>query len=393
MNLNLTEIFENFLNTIGSYLPGVLGAIAVLIIGWFIASGIAKLVYRLLKKMKWDDKLMSKANLDVDSNKFVSKLVYYLLMIVVLMVVLEMLGVSQVLDPLKDMVGEFAGFFPNLIAGGIIAFAGYIIATVVSSLIGLSGGFVDQVAEKFGVSQTDQIVNILRKVVFILIFIPLLIAAIDQLGIAAISEPAKGMLESFLDAIPKIFACAIIIGVFYIGGKYISILLKDLLKSIGTDSIGQKLQLNAMIGERSLSDMIGNIVFAVLLALGTITGVERLEFERLTEILNNLLGITGEILFGMVILVLGNFISVTIYNMLNKGDNNQFIANIARWASLFLFLFIGLSTMGVGEDIVRLGFGLTLGSVAVVIALAYGLGGREAAGKHMEEILSNFRKK
>ncbi len=394
MNLNFTEILENFLNTIGGFLPGVLGAILVLIIGWIIASSIAKLVYKLLKKSKWDDKLMSKAQLDIDSNKFVSKLVYYILMIIVLMVVLEMLGVSNVLDPLKGMVGDFTGFFTgNLLPAGIVAFAGYILAKIVSSLIGLSGNFVDNVAEKLGVTQTDQFVKIVSQVVFIFIFGVVLIAALDILGIKAISEPAKGLIEQFIGAIPKIILCAVIVTLFYIGGKFFSNLLKDLLKSVGTDDMGQKLQLGSMLGQRSLSDMIGNVVFAFIVLFGLITGIEKLEFESLTNILNVVLGMASKILFGMVILVLGNFISQTVYNLINKGENNQLIANVARYASLFLFLFLGLSEMGVGSEIVNLGFGLILGSVAVVVALAYGLGGREAAGKHMEEILSNFRKK
>ncbi len=392
--MDLDKIFENLLNTVGGYVPGVLGAVVVLILGWFISSGIAKLVYRLLKKSQWDDKLMSKAKLDIDPNKFVSKLVYYIMMIITLMVVLEMLGVSNVLEPLKNMVGDFTGFFSgNLLPAGIIAFAGYILAKIVSSLIGLSGNFLDGVATKLGITQTEKLVKIISQVVFIFIFGMMLIAALDQLGIEAISVPAKGMIEQFIAAVPKIILCTVIIGAFYLGGKYFSNLLKDLLKSIGTDDMGEKLQLGSMLGNRSLSNLIGNTVFAFVVLFGVLTGVEKLEFESLTQILNVVLGMAGKILFGLIILVIGNFISLTVYNMLNKGENNQLIANIARYASLFLFLFLGLSEMGVGEEIVNLGFGLTLGAVAVVIALAYGLGGREAAGKHMEEILSNFRKK
>ncbi len=388
----LTSFLTNFLQNIGGSLGPVLGSIAVLIIGWFIAKGISRLIYKLLKKSKWDDKLMQKASLDIDSNTFISKLVYYLLMIIVLMVVLELLGVSQVLDPLKDMVGKFAEFIPNIIAAGIIGFAGYLIATVVSSLVGLSGKFLDGVVERFGVEQTDKIVNILKKVVFLIIFIPVVIQALNALNMDSISGPATDMLGQFFTAIPKIFACVLIITVFYIGGKYFSELLADLLKSIGTDGMADKLQLSSVMGTTSLSSTIANIVFAFVVIIGVMTGVERLEFEQLTDILNNLMGITGNIIFGLIILVLGNFISTTLYNMVNKGENNGFIANIVRWASLFLFVFIGLEAMDVSSEIVRLGFGLTLGAVAVVIALAYGLGGREAAGKHMEEIIKKFRK-
>jgi hypothetical protein len=47
--------------------------------------------------------------------------------------------------------------------------------------------------------------------------------------------------------------------------------------------------------------------------------------------------------------------------------------------------------MGLADDIVNLAFALTLGSVAVAIALAFGLGGREAAGRQMEYWLARLR--
>ncbi|MEZ0471720.1 hypothetical protein [Luteimonas salinilitoris] len=57
------------------------------------------------------------------------------------------------------------------------------------------------------------------------------------------------------------------------------------------------------------------------------------------------------------------------------------LARIARIAILGLVLAMGLRAMGIADDIVNLAFGLVLGAVAVAIALAFGLGGREAAGE------------
>jgi hypothetical protein len=53
---------------------------------------------------------------------------------------------------------------------------------------------------------------------------------------------------------------------------------------------------------------------------------------------------------------------------------------------------MGLRAMGIADDIVNLAFGLTLGAAAVAVALAFGLGGREAAGRQMEYWLARMRK-
>ena len=66
-------------------------------------------------------------------------------------------------------------------------------------------------------------------------------------------------------------------------------------------------------------------------------------------------------------------------------------AGIARFTVLGLVFAMGLRAMGIADDIVNLAFGLTLGAIAVAAALAFGLGGREAAGKQMEHWLSRLR--
>ena len=64
---------------------------------------------------------------------------------------------------------------------------------------------------------------------------------------------------------------------------------------------------------------------------------------------------------------------------------------VARGAILGLVLAMGLRAMGIADDIVNLAFGLTLGAVAVALALSFGLGGREAAGRQMEYWLARLR--
>ena len=53
--------------------------------------------------------------------------------------------------------------------------------------------------------------------------------------------------------------------------------------------------------------------------------------------------------------------------------------------SSLLFTAIGLTFMGLANEIVILAFGLILGSAAIATALAFGLGGRDAAARILAE--------
>jgi len=383
---------ENFADQVSNFLPDLLGAILVLLVGWLIAKGIKALVVRLLRKTKWDERVFGRTDV-ADTNVFLGNIFYYLVMIIVILIVLEILGIDQVLTPLENMVDEFLSYVPNIIGAILIGFIGYILAKFVSNLVSIGGSFLDRMVDKTGFKDTNKLIDILKKVVFIIIFIPFLIQAFNALELEAISEPANDILYGFTSMIGEIIIAAIILFVFIWGGKFLADFLEDLFKSLGLDTLAEKIQIQNMIGaNQSLSKIVANLIYFFLVFFGIITAVEILGLDRLTEILNQILEVTGQIIFGLIILAIGNYISVMIYNTMTKSNSNKFIASIVRYASLALFIAIALRTMGIANEIVELAFGLILGALAVAFALSYGLGGREAAGEHFKEIIQKLKK-
>jgi hypothetical protein len=94
-----------------------------------------------------------------------------------------------------------------------------------------------------------------------------------------------------------------------------------------------------------------------------------------------------------VILMVGFWLANLAYTAIDRaaGPNSSGLAKVARLAILGVVIAMGLRAMGIADDIVNLAFGLTFGAVAVAVALSFGLGGREAAGKLMDHWLSRFR--
>lgn len=368
----------------------ILIALVILVLGWFIARFLSKLVSKLIKNTSYDQKVEDKTSFKLSS--LVGKLTFYFLMLFVLLAVLGRLGINEVLTPIENLLNSFVSVLPNILYASIVGIFGYFIAKIVSELVALAAGSIEKIAVKMQMAEPTSLVDLLKRLVFIIIFIPILIQAIDLLDLEAISSPAKSMLTTFIDVIPNIIAAVVIIGLFFFVGRYVTNLLKDLLKSIGTDGFVDKLGLGSILGNQKPSALIGNIVFFFVMFIGIITGVEKLELLNLSDILNSLLELSGSIMFGLLIMVFGNYLSQLVFKSLSKSEDNKFVANVARWAILGMFLAISLRAMGIANEIVYLAFGLTLGAVAVAFALMFGLGGREAAGKHVAHILEKFRK-
>ncbi len=386
----LSNLLDTLSQSIGGNLSSAIAAILIIIIGWFVAGLLKRIVSKLIKKTGVDEKL---SNSKITLSKFISKLIYFLVMIFVFILALEKLGMSNVLDPVKNMLNGFTSFLPNIIGAGLVGYVGYMLATIVSELVELSGNSIKNLAPKLKLPENLDLVKIIKKIVFIFVFIPLLISAFNILNMHAISEPATTMLKDFFSAIPKVLVAVCILILFIVGGRFLSELIKDLLNSMNLNNFLNKSGLDNITGNSNMVKIIGNLVYFFIVLFGITTAVEKLEFAKLSEVLYTITNYSGKILFGLVILAIGNWISTVAANNFSKNENNNFVTSIIRIAILSIFLAIGLKTMGIADEIINLAFGITLGTVALTVVLSFGLGGREAAGKQMDKILTKFNKK
>ncbi len=391
------ETVKQFLNplleTMGQYLPSAFGALLLFLVGLGVAKLIRKGIKKLLGQFKIDERLAEKIGKEVDLERFISNLFYYILMLWVMLLTLDILGVEGVLEPVMNMFNEFLAIFPNIIASLLIGFAGYLIAKIISSAVEVVSRGMDGLSTKIGLSEQFSFSRLIGQIVFLVIFIPILISALDALKIDVISVPSTEMLAALLGAIPRILAAALIIGIAYIVGRFVTTVVRELLQNLGSDQVPEKLGFQSIMGEKtSFSGLIGGILFFFIMLAATVSAVEQLDMPQLSEILSTFLVFAGEILLGLVILAMGNYIASLAHKALSRSTENTGLASIARIAILALFLAMGLRAMGIADDIVNLAFGLTLGAVAISVALSFGLGGREAAGKQMEYWLKKLRK-
>lgn len=392
----MKEIFNNLLSSLssqfGSVLPGVLGAIAVLIIGFFIAKIMKKLTLSLMNKTTIDEKIGNSINSSISIGNFVAKLVYYLVVIYTLLIALNLLGVQSVLEPLQDMMSKFVGFLPNIVGAGVIGFAGYMIGTIASEATGFLSERLENFGGKVGLNTGSlNLSKIVKQIVFLIVFIPILILALDALEMDAISKPATEMLSSMMMAIPKIITAVIILGVTFMIGKYVVSMVSDLLKNLGLDNLADNMGISNLIGGGSFSSLIGNVALFFIMFMGVIAAADKLEMGHVSEILSDVFNISGKVFFGLAILMAGMFISNIAAKTLSGSENSGYMVPIVRFGVIGIFLAFALHTMGIAESIVNLAFGLTLGAIAVAFALSFGLGGREAAGKQMDHFLTNVR--
>ena len=129
----------------------------------------------------------------------------------------------------------------------------------------------------------------------------------------------------------------------------------------------------------------------MLFALVAATNI--LNIPTVTAIMAGLLVIFGQVLVGLIILGVGLYLANFAFSLIVRSGSKEsrFIGQATRIAIICLVTAMALQQMGIASNIVNLAFGLLLGAIAVAVALAFGLGGRDIAAEKTREWLSSFR--
>jgi hypothetical protein len=249
---------------------------------------------------------------------------------------------------------------------------------------------------------------------YVLVLIPALIAALNELKIDAISGPAIAMLEQVITTIPQIIMAGVVVAVAYFIGQFLANLVTELLRSAGFDNILGVLGLpelslghnappasewgaeeSAPARRQGPSEIAGIVTLVAVVLFGAVMATEILNFPALTEIVRAILRIGARVLSGVVVFALGLYLANLAFRLVNAMGTSQakVLAQAARIAVITFSGAMALQQMGVATDIVNLAFGLLLGAIAVAIAIAFGLGGRDVASEQIREWLNGFRQR
>ena len=387
--------FSAFTTTLFAYAPRLLAALVLALVAWLVASVVRAAVQKLLDRTTLDEKLSEHADMAPISQGLAGAL-FWLVVLLFLPAILGALQMQGLLDPLREMVAKTLDMLPNALAATIIGGVGWIVATVLrrltSSLSRTAG--VDRLGGQAGLAPSVQLSQVIGLLVFVMVFLPSLIAALDALKVEAISRPATEMLGVFMSAVLDIVAAGLILFVTWIVARFATQLLASLLASLGFDTLPQRIQLAHAFEKTPASAVLGRIAFFFAMLFATVEAASRLGFGQVSDIISSFIRFGGDILLGSAILVIGFWLANVAYEAIDRasGAHTKGLARIGRFAILALVVAMGLRAMGIADDIVNLAFGLTLGAIAVVVALSFGLGGREAAGKLMDHWLARWHR-
>lgn len=121
------------------FIPKLVGAIIIFIIGWFIAIAVGKLISEILKRIKFNQifergvwkEALEKAEFKIDASGFIGAICKWILVIVFLLAAVEILGLVQ----FADFLIKILAYLPNVVVAALIFVVAVIIADILEKVV------------------------------------------------------------------------------------------------------------------------------------------------------------------------------------------------------------------------------------------------------------------
>ena len=369
----VTEPLNAFLQQLSTFVPRLFGAVILVAVAGVIASVLRRLVGTALVNAGADRRLGTDDGQPIASS--MSEVVYWTVWLLFLPMILSTLELTGLLEPVQALLNKALAFLPNVFAAIVALVVGWFIAhlvrRIITSLLAAMGA--DGFGDRIGLSRAlgdRKVSGTVGTILYVLILLPVTVAALNALQIDAVTAPASNMLNILLSAIPSVFAAAIVLVLSYMVGRVVGDLVSRALAAAGFDrglaAVG--LVVRPASGEtaapsRPPSDIAGRLALAAIMLFAAIEAAGLLGFLELQALLSSFLVLAGHVILGLVVfgigLYLANLAARTIAS--STAANAVLLASAARVAIIVLTSAMALRQMGLANEIINMAFGLLVG--------------------------------
>lgn len=217
---------------------------------------------------------------------------------------------------------------------------------------------------------------------------------------AMILDPIINAAKPVLDLAPRLLAFVAVVIVGLVLAYLLRKLIVFVLRISNFDVLSYRIGLTSLVSkawyDQSAKDLIGRLVYWVVLLFHLFLAVSVLHVEALNQMVSGVIGTVPQLLVSTVIFVFGYFVSrflgrAALIGLVNSQYKSaSLIAFLLRGIIMIFFFAVAAEYLGVGRGIVISTFAILLGGVVLALAIAFGFGGREIARDLLEKKLRSL---
>jgi hypothetical protein len=210
-------------------------------------------------------------------------------------------------------------------------------------------------------------------------------------------EPFERFADNLLLFLPKFLTALVILLAGLLLGGLFKILFARIFRTIGLDRLCRRAGLEQMLSRSGIRDpislLIARIIGGTTVAVFAVIAVQTISVPAVERLLERFFLYLPNVFVALLILIvgylLGNFLGrAALIAAVNAGIRlSCLIGRFVRYLVLILSVTMALEHLGIGRDTVLIAFTILSSGVVLAFAIAFGLGGRDAAREYLEKKL------
>lgn len=215
--------------------------------------------------------------------------------------------------------------------------------------------------------------------------------------------PVKSMITRILNFIPTLIGALLILLVGWFVAKALEWAVNKALKALKVDNLSETTGIADILekGEikKSLSEIIGAIVYWLVMLTVLVTAVNALGLTTAAELLDKVVLYIPNVIGAIFILVLGIFFASFIGTLVKTAAVNarltqsNALAQTSRVVVTIFAVIIALAQLNIKTAVLDLTISIVLASLGIGFAIALGLGCKDIVGRFAEDLVGKFKSK
>jgi hypothetical protein len=220
---------------------------------------------------------------------------------------------------------------------------------------------------------------------------------------ALITDPIREMLTKIIGYLPTLLGALIILVVGWIIAKAIAKLVNKVLKTARFDTLADKSGISSIINKGGLqttaSALVSALVYWLVIIMVLVMVVNALGLPQASSVLETLFAYIPNVIAAVFVLVVAMFLASFVSGIVRTAAGNanlpkpEMFAGVSRWAIIVFGATVSLKELGIAPLLVTSTFNIVLGGVCLALALAFGLGGKDAAAHYLDKVIRKHDEK
>ena len=208
--------------------------------------------------------------------------------------------------------------------------------------------------------------------------------------------PIKEMLAKIAGYAPTLVGALLILGLGCIAAKMIKDVVGRGLRAIQFDNLAKKAGLTEILDKGGirlgLADMLAALVYWLVIVMVLVMTVNALGLTVASQLLERLFAYIPSVISAVFVLVIGMFLANFVAGIVHAAARNtnipspELLGKISKYAIVIFAVSMSLEELGIAPLLVGTTFNIFFGAICFGLALAFGLGGRDAAGRYIEDL-------